>query len=115
MPLNMLIEFGDAFDYFGTDFAGWRGVVGFRDFKVFRGQLTPAFLLRRTAVDDGLQDATPEANGGYEIPRTTFIDPLLDLVAGHESEGNRIGHGLKRPSVIDRGANLSCGRGCPHL
>jgi hypothetical protein len=34
MSLNMLIEFGDAFDYSGSDFAGWCREAGFRDFKV---------------------------------------------------------------------------------
>jgi SAM-dependent methyltransferase len=29
MSLNMLIEFGDAFDYTGRDFAGWCAEVGF--------------------------------------------------------------------------------------
>ena len=33
MSLNMLIEFGDAFDYTGSDFAGWCREVGFREFK----------------------------------------------------------------------------------
>src|SRR5919201_1458083 len=30
MSLNMLIEFGDAFDFTGGDFAGWCREVGFR-------------------------------------------------------------------------------------
>ena len=30
MSLNMLIEFGDAFDYTGSDFAGWCREAGFR-------------------------------------------------------------------------------------
>ena len=34
MSLNMLIEFGDAFDYTGSDFAGWCREAGFRDFKI---------------------------------------------------------------------------------
>jgi precorrin-6B methylase 2 len=34
MSLNMLIEFRDAFDYSGSDFAGWCREVGFRDFKI---------------------------------------------------------------------------------
>jgi O-methyltransferase domain/Dimerisation domain len=34
MSLNMLIEFGDAFDYTGGDFAGWCREVGFRDVEV---------------------------------------------------------------------------------
>jgi predicted O-methyltransferase YrrM len=34
MSLNMLIEFGDAFDYSGADFAGWCREAGFRRFKV---------------------------------------------------------------------------------
>jgi hypothetical protein len=34
MSLNMLIEFGDAFDYTGADFAGWCKEVGFRDVEV---------------------------------------------------------------------------------
>jgi cyclopropane fatty-acyl-phospholipid synthase-like methyltransferase len=34
MSLNMLIEFGDAFDYTGADFAGWCKEAGFRDCKV---------------------------------------------------------------------------------
>ena len=34
MSLNMLIEFGDAFDYTGSDFAGWCKDAGFRDTEV---------------------------------------------------------------------------------
>ena len=34
MSLNMLIEFGDAFDYSGSDFAGWCREVGFREIEV---------------------------------------------------------------------------------
>ncbi len=34
MSLNMLVEFGDAFDYTGADFAGWCREIGFRDVKV---------------------------------------------------------------------------------
>ena len=34
MSLNMLIEFGDAFDYSGEDFRGWCSEVGFRRFEV---------------------------------------------------------------------------------
>jgi hypothetical protein len=34
MSLNMLIEFGDAFDYSGADFRGWCEEVGFKRFEV---------------------------------------------------------------------------------
>ena len=34
MSLNMLIEFGDAFDYSGSDFRKWCGGVGFKRFEV---------------------------------------------------------------------------------
>jgi hypothetical protein len=34
MSLNMLIEFGDAFDYSAADFRGWCSEVGFRRFDV---------------------------------------------------------------------------------
>ena len=34
MSLNMLIEFGDAFDYSGADFRAWCGEVGFKRFEV---------------------------------------------------------------------------------
>jgi len=34
MSLNMLIEFGDAFDFTGADFAGWCREVGFRHVDV---------------------------------------------------------------------------------
>jgi O-methyltransferase/methyltransferase family protein len=34
MSLNMLIEFGDAFDYSGADFAGWCRDVGFREVQI---------------------------------------------------------------------------------
>ena len=33
MSLNMLIEFGDAFDYTGADFRGWCSEVGFQRFE----------------------------------------------------------------------------------
>ncbi len=34
MSLNMLIEFGDAFDYTGADFAGWCREAGFRKVEI---------------------------------------------------------------------------------
>ena len=34
MSLNMLIEFGEAFDFSGADFRGWCGQVGFKRFDV---------------------------------------------------------------------------------
>lgn len=34
MSLNMLIEFGDAFDYTGADFREWCGEAGFREFDL---------------------------------------------------------------------------------
>jgi hypothetical protein len=34
MSLNMLIEFGEAFDYTGADFARWCAEVGFREFEI---------------------------------------------------------------------------------
>jgi predicted O-methyltransferase YrrM len=34
MSLNMLIEFGDAFDYSGADFQGWCREAGFKRFEV---------------------------------------------------------------------------------
>jgi SAM-dependent methyltransferase len=34
MSLNMLIEFGDAFDYTGADFAGWCNAIGFKETEV---------------------------------------------------------------------------------
>ena len=33
MSLNMLIEFGDAFDYTGADFREWCSEVGFKRFE----------------------------------------------------------------------------------
>ncbi len=36
MSLNMLIEFGDAFDYSGADFRGWCSEAGFKRFDVLR-------------------------------------------------------------------------------
>lgn len=36
MSLNMLIEFGEAFDYSGADFTGWCREAGFRDFEIVR-------------------------------------------------------------------------------
>ena len=34
MSLNMLIEFGDAFDYTGADFREWCSEAGFKRFEV---------------------------------------------------------------------------------
>jgi hypothetical protein len=34
MSLNTLIEFGDAFDYTGADFAGWCREAGFKETEV---------------------------------------------------------------------------------
>jgi hypothetical protein len=38
MSLNMLIEFGEAFDYSGADFRGWCEPIGFRKFEVMHLQ-----------------------------------------------------------------------------
>ena len=38
MSLNMLIEFGDAFDFSGQDFRGWCEKVGFRRFATMHLQ-----------------------------------------------------------------------------
>jgi hypothetical protein len=34
MSLNMLVEFGDAFDYTGADFKEWCSEVGFNRFEI---------------------------------------------------------------------------------
>jgi hypothetical protein len=34
MSLNMLIEFGDAFDFTGADFSSWCREAGFRRTKI---------------------------------------------------------------------------------
>jgi hypothetical protein len=34
MSVNMLIEFGDAFDYSSADFVSWCREAGFREFEV---------------------------------------------------------------------------------
>jgi hypothetical protein len=34
MSLNMIVEFGDAFDYTGADFDGWCKEVGFKRTEV---------------------------------------------------------------------------------
>ena len=34
ISLNMLIEFGDAFDYTGADFRNWCSEVGFQRFEI---------------------------------------------------------------------------------
>jgi hypothetical protein len=34
MSLNMLIEFGDAFDYTGADFKSWCTEAGFSRFEI---------------------------------------------------------------------------------
>ena len=34
MSLNMLIEFGDAFDYTGADFIAWCKEAGFREVEI---------------------------------------------------------------------------------
>jgi hypothetical protein len=34
MSLNMLVEFGDAFDFTGADFSGWCRTAGFRTTQI---------------------------------------------------------------------------------
>jgi hypothetical protein len=34
MSVNMLIEFGDAFEYSGSDFTNWCREAGFRHFDI---------------------------------------------------------------------------------
>jgi hypothetical protein len=34
MSLNMLIEFGDAFDFSAADFRNWCSEIGFQQFEV---------------------------------------------------------------------------------
>lgn len=48
MSLNMLIEFGDAFDFTGADFREWCGEAGFREFEVIhlRGPCSAAIAYK---------------------------------------------------------------------
>ena len=48
MSLNMLIEFGDAFDYSAADFRGWCSEVGFTRFEVLHlaGPCSAAFAYK---------------------------------------------------------------------
>ena len=46
MSLNMLIEFGDAFDYTGSDFREWCGEAGFKRFEIINLAAQPVLLLR---------------------------------------------------------------------
>jgi hypothetical protein len=50
MSLNMLIEFGDAFDFSGADFIGWCREAGFRRFEIIplEGASSPQSLTSRT-------------------------------------------------------------------
>jgi hypothetical protein len=36
MSLNMLVEFGDAFDYTGADFCTWCRKAGFKRFEAIK-------------------------------------------------------------------------------
>src|SRR5438034_3719023 len=51
MSLNMLIEFGDAFDYSGADFRGWCSQVGFLSFEVMHlaGASSAAIAYKQSA------------------------------------------------------------------
>ena len=53
MSLNMLIEFGDAFDYSGADFRKWCGEVGFKRFEVIRWPAHPARRLPTSRAKRG--------------------------------------------------------------
>jgi hypothetical protein len=46
MSLNMLIEFGDAFDYSAADFREWCSEAGFTQFDVIHLPVHPAPPLR---------------------------------------------------------------------
>ena len=58
LSLNMLIEFGDAFDYTGADFRAWCSEAGFTRFEIIRlagphqrGDWVQVLTTRRPLVD----------------------------------------------------------------
>ena len=61
MSLNMLIEFGDAFDYTGADFAGWCLEAGFRRIEVLplQGPASAAIAYKEVAPSSLVQAAGP--------------------------------------------------------
>jgi hypothetical protein len=74
MSLNMLIEFGDAFDYTGADFAGWCTDVGFREVEVI-----------------------PLAGPAGAAIAFKWEDPLPTIIAHHDVDDTE--HCLLRPSA----------------
>jgi hypothetical protein len=50
MSLNMLVEFGEAFDFTGADFSRWCSTVGFARLRLFTWPVPPALCPIRGAV-----------------------------------------------------------------
>ena len=92
MSLNMLIEFGDAFDYTGADFAGWCKEVGFKDTEVLTGpaQRAPDCLQvggRRFELVAHLSQLISRSLAVRAIARVPAAAAVEEVVAGAADEG----------------------------
>jgi hypothetical protein len=101
MSLNILIEFGDAFDFTAADFFGWRREVGFRETEVIPlagpakalGRATEHRCQRRArgskAIKSGLRNS-PDVNRGSLKPNISCVkvcpprEPGRDLSLGFD-------------------------------
>ena len=110
MSLNMLIEFGDAFDFTGSDFAGWCREVGFREVEVLpltgpgerrhRLQVTVRAWSARVGTADG---------PGFDTFRRLCTEGVLSLSTPSSSRPVR--GGTVEPAGVPGGDNFTCNRG----
>ena len=76
MSLNMLIEFGDAFDYSAADFEGWCREAGFQRFEVIQlfGPSSAAIAYKTTWIS---HDALSRQEGVARHDDTVCICPAV--------------------------------------
>ena len=90
MSLNMLIEFGDAFDYSGADFREWCGEAGFTRFEVIHlagassaavayskpGTMRRGATLPRRVIPSGVEESLISVgSGGAELGDRSLSAP----------------------------------------
>ena len=99
MSLNMLIEFGDAFDFTGADFTGWCTEAGFRRTKSSTWRVRRARRSRTSSAQRG-------AGGGSRVATRLGLR-LRSAAAGIRAAApaatsRRSGRRLVDPQVADR-------------
>ena len=101
MSLNMLIEFGDAFDFTGADFAAWCDEAGFREVGVvpLAGPASGTIFIEHGPLDDDPLDLSLALDGNGPGEEVEHQPSRLGHVRRSRREFTKNGDRLAMPGL----------------